>query len=1339
MRFGIAAMVLSSIVILTGLIWLSADRLGEIDRERRIAEQKTAEQRDWLATTLASIGDAVVTTDKDGRITFLNRMAEQLTGCPRDQALQRPLSEIVPLLDERSGTPVPNPMSAAMSPQFRGTEDHALLKRCDQREVTISYIISPLRRHPERSAHGVVLVFRDVGPEREAQTALRDSEARFRSILDNTQAAVFAKDRDGRYIIANRHLAEMFGWSDPSFPLGKTDHDLYAQQMAEAYRANDLQVLEADAPCEFEEVVETDSRKQFYLVQKFPLRDAAGVTYGVCGIANDITRRKQSELILTRHARQQQAAAELGRIALIERDLQRVLDRCVRTVAAVLENEYCKILEQTPDEGRLLLRAGTGWKEGLVGKATVGGDRESHAGYTLRSNEPVVVENLAGETRFRNSALLKEHGVVSGMSCIIPGPDGQTWGVLGTHTGHRCVYTADDVNFLQTVAHIIASALQRGAVEEALRRSEQQLRFTLDAARVGTWDWDIHTGRIDWSENLEKIHGMPAGSFGGTLEEVLDEVFPLDREQLQQAIERALSAGGEFITTYRYTRSDGSLGWLQSQGRAVFDADGRPLRMAGLCMDVTEQRRTHELTSLLAEAGAHLGQSYEYEASLQIVADLLIPSFGDWCAIDLLDEDGQLQSVALVHSDSQKVNVARELRRRYPPQREDAQGAMQAINSGHSQLIHEVTGQVLEALAQDAEHLRLLNELNLQSALIVPLMAHGRALGVLTLASAESGRRYSRGDLGPVEELAIRCALAVDNARLYEAAQQEITQRQLTEQLLARAHDAAAAASAAKSEFVANMSHEIRTPMTAILGYTEILGSHLQDPDDLQCVETIRRNGQFLLEIVNDILDLSKIEAGKLEVDAERLRPDQLISDVLSLMEVRATEKRLSLNAEFDGPLPETIESDPTRLRQILINLIGNAIKFTETGHVTLSAMLLHDCELLKITISDTGIGMSREQMSRLFEPFSQGDTSVARTYGGTGLGLSISRRLAQMLGGEITVESELGHGSTFSVTIATGPLAGVSLVEPQSTLPDEVPRLQPQDVSLDCRVLIVDDRQEIRFLAEHFVRDAGGEVITASNGQEALDKVQQCRTSGEPVDLVLMDIQMPVMDGYQAATRLREQGFEGPIIALTANAMQGDRERCLEAGYDDHTSKPLNGPQLVSMIARYTAEVSTEELSASRGPAAEPASTGPDMQCERRASQSPACTQTLAPETNGCRVLFVDDSEDLCRMMQMLLEARGHRVRVAKNGQKALEIAAEFAPEVVLLDLTLPDISGCEVACRLLDIPQTRDAVLIAVSGDTHPDTLGRVRQSGFHHHVVKPVDVEELENLFPICSELS
>ena len=400
---------------------------------------------------------------------------------------------------------------------------------------------------------------------------------------------------------------------------------------------------------------------------------------------------------------------------------------------------------------------------------------------------------------------------------------------------------------------------------------------------------------------------------------------------------------------------------------------------------------------------------------------------------------------------------------------------------------------------------------------------------------------------------------------------QDITERKRVEEALREARRIAEASSRSKSEFLANMSHEIRTPMTAILGYADLLAGHLNDPDDLQCVETIRRNGRFLLEIINDILDISKIEAGKMELNPQPISAEAVIADVVSLMDVRAAEKQIPLRVEVDGVLPKTIHSDPVRLRQILLNLVGNAIKFTDAGEVTLGVRLLAEKRQLQFDIVDTGIGISPAQQKQLFQPFTQADASVTRQHGGTGLGLVISRRLARLLGGDLKVQSQPNEGSTFSVTVATGSLDGVPLVRSQLTaageaVEEESPAALP---SLDCRVLVVDDRRDIRFLAQHFVEEAGGQVLTAQNGQEALDLL----TSDAPpaFDIVVMDISMPVMDGYTAARRLRVAGFQGAMIALTANAMQGDRAKCLQAGFDDYTTKPLDRRRFVELIARYT------------------------------------------------------------------------------------------------------------------------------------------------------------------------
>ena len=411
----------------------------------------------------------------------------------------------------------------------------------------------------------------------------------------------------------------------------------------------------------------------------------------------------------------------------------------------------------------------------------------------------------------------------------------------------------------------------------------------------------------------------------------------------------------------------------------------------------------------------------------------------------------------------------------------------------------------------------------------------------------------------------------------------EITQREQTEKRLQDSEAMALAASQAKSEFLANMSHEIRTPMAAILGYADVLLGHLQDPDNRNCVLVMKRNGQHLLELMNDILDLSRIEAGKLDVELESVSLVQLIGDVQSLMHVRADEKNLEFHAEFASEVPERIKTDPTRLRQVLINLIGNAIKFTEKGSVVLS-IALHNERVLTFSVRDTGIGISDEQQERLFRAFSQGDSSVTRTYGGSGLGLAISKRLTAMLGGDISMQSELGVGSTFTVTIPIGPIDDTLLIKPNlfgHSNSVEAEHLKP--VKLDCRILVVDDRRDVRHISQHFLEKAGARVSTAEDGQQGIDAAIAARESGSPFDLIVMDMQMPNVDGLNAVAKLRSAGVEVPIIALTADAMKGDRDKCLNGGCDDYLAKPIGQSALISMVARYTQAIPLHELRRAR------------------------------------------------------------------------------------------------------------------------------------------------------------
>jgi PAS domain S-box-containing protein len=415
-----------------------------------------------------------------------------------------------------------------------------------------------------------------------------------------------------------------------------------------------------------------------------------------------------------------------------------------------------------------------------------------------------------------------------------------------------------------------------------------------------------------------------------------------------------------------------------------------------------------------------------------------------------------------------------------------------------------------------------------------------------------------------------------DYALALEIANQDLTQLSLAAQTATRA----------KSEFLANISHEIRTPLTAILGYADLLRDPSAQFDKDQAAATIKRNGEYLLAIINDLLDLSKIEAGKLEVEKIACSPCQIFADLTSLMSVSADAKGLNLGIGCDGPVPETILSDPVRLRQILINLLGNAIKFTAAGDVRVTVRLLAAPgaePMLQIDVRDTGIGMTEEQMRRLFQPFAQADSSTTRRFGGTGLGLTISKRLALMLGGDIAVHSVPGKGSTFRVTIATGPLEGVRLVDhsrPATVACHQPPPMPRVTLPLDCRILLVEDGPDNQRLISFLLKKAGAEVVIAQNGQEAVDKVLAApagqpsdgQAPPSPFDLILMDIQMPVMDGYEAAHRLRQGGFAGPIVALTAHAMSQDVRRCVEAGCDFHLSKPIDRHVLIETIARFLA-----------------------------------------------------------------------------------------------------------------------------------------------------------------------
>ncbi len=398
----------------------------------------------------------------------------------------------------------------------------------------------------------------------------------------------------------------------------------------------------------------------------------------------------------------------------------------------------------------------------------------------------------------------------------------------------------------------------------------------------------------------------------------------------------------------------------------------------------------------------------------------------------------------------------------------------------------------------------------------------------------------------------------------------DINESKVIQQQLMQAKEEAERANSYKTTFLANMSHEIRTPMTAVLGFTEVLRDSTISPEQRQdALSRIECSGRSLLRLIDDILDISKIEAGKLVTEKVRFSPVEIVSEVVALLRLQAEQKGLRLVAQFLPGTPIIAHSDPTRIRQILVNLIGNAIKFTRTGEVNVKVRAEPEGnekkQFLTFEVIDTGIGISPDDQLKLFQPFAQADESITRTFGGTGLGLVLSRRLAQQLGGDlILTESHVGSGSRFLVKIEAGPMETAVVAEQASCIKengDEANEQLPPSL-ISTNILVVDDVPDNQYLMRLYLETAGAHVDVASNGVEAISKALN-----REYDLILMDIQMPTLDGIEATHRLRSAGYQRPILALTAHAMREEKKRSLDAGCDAHLTKPITRKNLIERV----------------------------------------------------------------------------------------------------------------------------------------------------------------------------
>jgi PAS domain S-box-containing protein len=631
---------------------------------------------------------------------------------------------------------------------------------------------------------------------------------------------------------------------------------------------------------------------------------------------------------------------------------------------------------------------------------------------------------------------------------------------------------------------------------------------------------------------------------GRPLADVFRIIDAATRGDVPSPVEKVI-ADGETIGLTEGTlliARDGSELAIDETCAPIFDAKHELAGVVLVFRDVTEKRREEARRRFIVDAKALLGSSLDYNSTLASVARLSVPTIADWCAVDIVEAGGSIERLAAVHVDPEKVRCLQEVFVRYPPSVPDSPcGAHQVIRSGKARLLADFTDEVLRSFTVDEAHYRLIRELGLKSLMIVPLVHAGRTLGAITFGCAESNHRFGPTDLSLAEELSSVAALAVENARLYRAAQQ---------------------ANRAKDEFLATVSHELRTPLNAMLGWAYMLRtSKMSEEKRIRALETIERNARAQSQLIDDLLDVSRIVAGNLRLEPRALDLGTIIETGVDAVRLAAESKnvRIQLLLEDDA---RHATGDPDRLQQVISNLLSNAVKFNDQGGLV-RVELSREGSHAEIRVSDTGAGIEPDFLPHIFERFKQANAKSTRSHGGLGLGLAIVKHLVELHGGSVSATSAgARQGSSFLVRLpltAAASRASTPLVGPPSRI--VTPALD------GLRILVVDDERDVRMLVSGILADHGARVIAAGSVAEALREIAETVP-----DVLVSDIGMPDEDGYSLIRKVRlltKQSAKGiPAVALTAYARSEDRTRAMLAGFHSHVAKPVEPDELLVVVA---------------------------------------------------------------------------------------------------------------------------------------------------------------------------
>ncbi|MDB5385026.1 MAG: domain S-box [Planctomycetaceae bacterium] len=813
-------------------------------------------------------------------------------------------------------------------------------------------------------------------------------------------------------------------------------------------------------------------------------------------------------------------------------------------------------------------------------------------------------------------------------------PDGTTRWVIGR--GEPARDQAGKVTQLFGTLQDVTDLKQaRLSVEQISNR----LQIATHAAGIGVWDWNIVDNSLIWDAAMLRLYGIERSQFPGTFYAWQNTIHPDDQARVFQKIQESLEGRGELECTFRIIRKSLDVRHIRTHGVVHRDVGGKPLRMLGTNWDVTERVTAEEALQFSRDR-------------FELAARGAVDGIWDWNVVTGEDYFSSRFCELLGYTKSE-----------LPPRIETWESLLHPKDREH-------------ALAGIRAHFdwRVPYDVEFRLRTKAGIFRWFRACG--------QARWDATGK-------PIRMAGSLT----------DITERKAAEAELISARDAATEASRSKSEFLANMSHEIRTPMNGIIGMTQLALDTPLNADQREYLETVNSSADSLLRIINDILDFSKIEAGKLDLDRQPFSLRESLGDAMKTLGFRAHEKNLELVWHTPSDVPDDLIGDIGRLRQVLVNLVGNAIKFTEAGEVgvTVERISSDDSKaVLRFSVSDTGIGIPVEKQKLIFEAFAQVDASTTRVYGGTGLGLSISRQIIKLMGGEISIQSEVGVGSTFHFTIEL-PLA-------EEKVPVDV-----DETLKGVSVLVVDDNATNRRILEHLLGSWKMQVTLVDCGQAAIETMRHSEKSGHPFPLVLTDCHMPCMDGFMLIEEARKypELRNATIVMLTSGDLPEAYDRCSQLGVAATLLKPIKQSELRLTLALVLSKVKKPKMPPEAG-----------VIVETRSSES------------RLRILLAEDNLVNQRVAVKMLEKMGHSVQVAENGQLALDALKAATFDVVFMDVQMPVLDGMQavVALRQRELTTGQHLPVIAMTAHAMTGDRERCLAVGMDEYVSKPIVAADL-----------